>query len=238
MYCSMFVFLLLNSVCIQCARFMRMLQVFSVFSVSVAELQRHILVWRVYYIVMSRFCVHADISWDEGGRGSDGESSGFVWMWPKLSYHNTRKSLWKNGIFTSGTWLLHSVLNMMQPSQSNCGPDIYINHYKFVQFMFKSVWVVRGVFVWSTSGISSLCDAQKVHECPACECLQMSHIVQVLLFDRIEEDSAGRLWLQLSESLGFSLGAVIWMRNRGVYHPSAFVKNMTYDKHSRGKACC
>ncbi len=155
MYCSMFVFLLLNWVCIECARFMHMLQVFSVFSVSVAELQRHILVWRVYYIVLSRFCVHADISWDEGGR-LDGESSGFVWMWSKLSYHNTRKSLKKkmglNGIFTSGTWLLYSVLNMMQPSQSNCGPDIYINQYKFVQLMFKSVWVVRGVFVEAPVG--------------------------------------------------------------------------------------
>ncbi len=142
-----------------------------------------------------------------------------------------------NGIFTSGTWLLHSVLNIMPPGQSNLRIRHIYYHYKVVQ-LFKSVLVVRGVFCWSTSGISSLCDAQKFHEFPGCECLQMSHIVQVLLFDRIEVDSARRLWLQRSGSLGFSLGVVIWMRNSGIYHPSAFVKNMMYDKNSKGIACC
>ncbi len=54
MYCSMFV-------CIQCARFMLMLQVISNFlCISVAELQCHILIWHVYYICfvsVSWFCV-------------------------------------------------------------------------------------------------------------------------------------------------------------------------------------
>lgn len=49
-----------TKVCIEHARFMRMLQVV----VSVAKLQRHILIWHVYYIVFSSFdwfCLDAHV---------------------------------------------------------------------------------------------------------------------------------------------------------------------------------
>ncbi len=78
---------------------------FSIF-ISVAELQRHILVWHVYYIVLSQFQwfrVYLDFSWDNAvftEKRLDSESSGFMWMIPKtFFYHSLDKK-------TIGFWII------------------------------------------------------------------------------------------------------------------------------------
>ncbi len=72
---------------------------------NVAELQRHILVWHVYYIVLSHFSgfvctqifleTNTVFTEERERKRLDRESSGFLWMWPRteLAYTWTRSMM-------------------------------------------------------------------------------------------------------------------------------------------------